>query len=112
MFRERSRFMAVTILGISAYHHDSAACLLRDGNIVDNQEERFSRKKHDARFPRNAIQFCLKQGEIEGRGPQVCRVYDKPMLKFNRLIETYIAFSLKAFARPAPEISEESLMRR
>jgi len=58
--------MAVTILGISAYYHDSAACLLRDGNIVAAaQEERFSRKKHDARFPRNAIQFFLKQGEIK-----------------------------------------------
>ena len=80
------------ILGISAYYHDSAACLVRDGKIVAAaQEERFSRKKHDPGFPRHAVEYCLAEGGI-GRGGTLGAVafYDKPSLKFGRLLETYM----------------------
>jgi carbamoyltransferase len=88
--------MAVYILGISAFYHDSAACLLRDGEIVAAaQEERFSRKKHDARFPQHAVRFCLEQADIRLEELKHIVFYDKPMLKFERLLETYLAFSPK-----------------
>lgn len=88
--------MSITILGISAYYHDSAACLLTDGKIVAAaQEERFSRKKHDARFPKNAVQFCLKELHADVSSVDAVVFYDKPFLKFNRLLETYLAFSPK-----------------
>src|SRR5499426_825141 len=88
--------MATNILGISAYYHDSAACLLRDGNIVAAaQEERFSRKKHDARFPQHAVRFCLQAGNLAVRDLEHIVFYDKPLLKFERLLETYVAFSPK-----------------
>jgi carbamoyltransferase len=88
--------MAIDILGISAFYHDSAACLLRNGEIVAAaQEERFSRKKHDARFPSHAIRFCLRSGEISPENLRYIVFYDKPLLKFERLLETYIAFSPK-----------------
>src|SRR5215831_13816903 len=88
--------MAVTILGISAYYHDSAVCLLRDGGIVAAaQEERFSRKKHDARFPRHAARFCLEAGNIHLRDLKYVVFYDKPLLKFERLLETYVTFAPK-----------------
>ena len=80
------------ILGISAYYHDSAACLVRDGKIVAAaQEERFSRKKHDPGVPRHAVEYCLAEGGI-GRGSSLGAVafYDKPSLKFGRLLETYM----------------------
>jgi carbamoyltransferase len=86
------------VLGISAYYHDSAAALVEDGAIVAAaQEERFSRKKHDARFPVNALQYCLKEAGI-GLG-EIDRVvfYDKPFLKFERLLETYLAFAPRGF---------------
>ena len=86
------------ILGLSAYYHDSAAVLLKDGEIVAAaQEERFSRKKHDARFPVHALKYCLAEGNI--RLAQVDKVsfYDKPFLKFERLLETYLAFAPKGF---------------
>ena len=84
------------ILGISAFYHDSAAALIEDGRIVAAaQEERFSRKKHDARFPVHAIRYCLG---ADGLG-SVHRVvfYDKPFLKFERLLETYLAFAPHGF---------------
>jgi carbamoyltransferase len=82
------------ILGISAYYHDSAACLVRDGEIVAAaQEERFTRKKHDHRFPTNAVRFCLERAGIEGEQVDLVAFYDKPLLKFERLIETYIDFA-------------------
>jgi len=88
--------MAIDILGISAFYHDSAACLLRNGEIVAAaQEERFSRKKHDARFPGHAIRFCLRSGETSPENLRYIVFYDKPLLKFERLLETYIAFSPK-----------------
>lgn len=88
--------MTTNILGISAYYHDSAACLLRDGEIVAAvQEERFSRKKHDARFPENAMRYCLETGGISLKDLKYVVFYDKPMLKFERLLETYVAFAPK-----------------
>jgi carbamoyltransferase len=90
--------MSIDILGISAYYHDSAACLLRDGEIVAAaQEERFTRKKHDPRFPRNAVQFCLDRAGVPLRSLKYVVFYDKPMLKFERLLETYVAFAPRGF---------------
>ena len=84
-----------TILGISAYYHDSAACLLRDGEIVAAvQEERFSRVKHDHRFPTHAVQACLREGGIGVDGLDCVAFYDKPFLKFDRILETHLALSL------------------
>ncbi len=86
------------ILGISAYYHDSAACLLRDGQILAAaQEERFSRKKHDARFPKNAIQYCLEEANITLKDIQYIAFYDKPFIKFERLLETYLAYAPHGF---------------
>jgi carbamoyltransferase len=86
------------ILGISAYYHDSAACLLRDGKIVAAaQEERFSRKKHDPGFPEHAVRFCLRQGGVRLNELKYVVFYDKPLLKFERLLETYVAFAPKGF---------------
>src|SRR5213594_1788430 len=88
--------MPMDVLGISAFYHDSAACLLRDGEIVAAaQEERFSRRKHDARFPGRAVRFCLQQGGVPLEGLKCVVFYDKPMVKFERLLETYLAFSPK-----------------
>ncbi|MCC3454343.1 MAG: carbamoyltransferase [Microcoleus sp. PH2017_15_JOR_U_A] len=88
----------MNILGISAYYHDSAAALIRDGEIIAAaQEERFSRKKHDARFPKNAIAYCLKEANIELRELDRIVFYDKPLVKFERLLETYLAYAPKGF---------------
>jgi carbamoyltransferase len=88
----------LNILGISAYYHDSAAALVRDGNIIAAaQEERFSRKKHDARFPAGAISSCLEQGGIELRDIDEVVFYDKPLVKFERLLETYLTYAPKGF---------------
>ncbi|MEH2159791.1 MAG: carbamoyltransferase [Nostoc sp.] len=84
------------ILGISAYYHDSAAALVVDGDIVAAaQEERFSRKKHDARFPKGAIAYCLKQAGIRLSEVDQIVFYDKPLVKFERLLETYLAYAPK-----------------
>lgn len=84
----------MNILGISAFYHDSAVCLIRDGVIVAAaQEERFTRKKHDFSFPARAIEFCLKQGGITAADLDVVSFYDKPFLKFERILETYLAFA-------------------
>ncbi|MEG4804027.1 carbamoyltransferase [Microcoleus sp. ARI1-B5] len=88
----------MNILGISAYYHDSAAALIRDGEIIAAaQEERFSRKKHDARFPKNAIAYCLKEANIELRELDRIVFYDKPLVKFERLLETYLAYAPQGF---------------
>jgi carbamoyltransferase len=88
----------MNILGISAYYHDSAAALIRDGEIIAAaQEERFSRKKHDARFPKNAIAFCLKEAKIDLRELDRIVFYDKPLVKFERLLETYLAYAPQGF---------------
>lgn len=86
------------ILGISAYYHDSAAALLVDGRIVAAaQEERFTRVKHDHRFPSKAVEYCLRAGEIEIEDLDYVGFYDKPLAKFDRLIETYAAFAPRSF---------------
>jgi len=86
------------ILGISAFYHDSAAALITDGRIVAAaQEERFTRKKHDASFPRNAIVYCLAEGGVTAEKLDHVVFYDKPFLKFERLLETYVALSPRGF---------------
>ena len=88
----------MNILGISAFYHDSAACLVRDGEIIAAaQEERFSRKKHDYRFPKHAIDYCLGEGGIGSEALDFVAFYDKPLLKFERLLETYLAFAPAGF---------------
>ena len=92
--REQIGERPMNILGISAYYHDSAACLVQDGRIVAAaQEERFTRKKHDHEFPQNAVDFCLSEGGIAGEELDLVTFYDKPLLKFDRILETYIAYS-------------------
>ena len=79
------------ILGISCYYHDSAAALIKNGEIISAvQEERFSRKKHDSRFPSNAIKYCLKENNIDLRDIKHIIYYEKPLLTFERLLETYL----------------------
>ena len=86
------------ILGISSYYHDSAACLIKDGEILSAiQEERISRKKHDPSFPRNSILFCIKEANISEKEIDYVVFYDKPFLKFERLLETYFAFAPRGF---------------
>ena len=86
------------ILGISAFYHDSAAALIEDGRIVAAaQEERFSRKKHDSRFPVNAVRYCLAEAGARLGGVHRVVFYDKPFLKFERLLETYLAFAPRGF---------------
>tara|TARA_Y100000590_G_scaffold217297_1_gene246055 strand:+ start:1056 stop:2897 length:1842 start_codon:yes stop_codon:yes gene_type:complete len=88
-----------SILGISAFYHDSAAALIIDGEIVSAvQEERFSRKKHDARYPHNAIQFVLNHSNLKLSEIDHIVFFEKPFLKFERLLETYLAFAPKGFA--------------
>jgi carbamoyltransferase len=87
------------ILGISAFYHDSAACLVRDGRVVAAaQEERFSRKKHDHRFPRHAVDYCLREAGITAGDLTALAFYEKPWLKFERLLETYVAFAPSGIA--------------
>ena len=86
------------ILGISSFYHDSAAALIQDGKILAAaQEERFSRKKHDERFPKNAIEYVLQAGKIELSQVDHIVFFEKPFLKFERLLETYLAFAPKGF---------------
>ncbi|HVF57358.1 MAG TPA: carbamoyltransferase [Pyrinomonadaceae bacterium] len=104
------------ILGISAYYHDSAACLVRDGEIVAAaQEERFTRKKHDHDFPSNAVEFCLRQAGISGAEVDYVAFYDKPLLKFERLLETYIDYApsgIRSFLMSMPLWLKEKLWIR
>ena len=87
-----------SILGISAFYHDSAACLLRDGEIIAAaQEERFTRKKHDPSYPKNAIQFVLDYVNLKLNDVDQIVFFEKPFLKFERLLETYVAFAPKGF---------------
>ena len=104
------------ILGISAYYHDSAAVLLVDGRIVAAaQEERFSRKKHDARFPLTAAKYCLEAGGLAAAELDAVAFYDKPFLKFERLLETYLAFAprgLASFRMAMPLWLKEKLFQK
>ena len=88
----------MNILGISAFYHDSAAALVRDGAIVAAaQEERFTRKKHDPGFPRNAIEYCLKEGRVDLGAIDYIVFYEKPFVKFERLLETYLTVAPRGF---------------
>ncbi|HEX9654180.1 MAG TPA: carbamoyltransferase N-terminal domain-containing protein, partial [bacterium] len=87
------------ILGISAFYHDSAACLVRDGEILfAAQEERFTRKKHDFDFPKHAIEFCLNEAGLRSGDLSYVAFYDKPFLKFERLLETYLTYAPRGVA--------------
>ncbi len=105
-----------TILGISAYYHDSAACLVRDGDIVAAaQEERFTRKKHDASFPRHAVAYCLAEGKLQPEELDYVGFYDKPLLKFERLLENYCGVAprgLRSFLTAMPVWLKEKLFTR
>jgi carbamoyltransferase len=88
----------MNILGLSAFYHDSAACLVSDGDIVAAaQEERFTRKKHDSGFPAKAAEYCVSSAGLQPRDIDYVIFYDKPFLKFERLFETYLAFSPRGF---------------
>jgi carbamoyltransferase len=104
------------ILGISAYYHDAAACLVIDGEIIAAaQEERFTRKKHDSSFPVNAIEYCLGEVRISSKDIDYVVFYDKPFLKFERLLETYLAFAprgFKSFATSLPIWLKEKLFQK
>ncbi len=96
----------MNILGISAFYHDSAACLVKDGSIVSAaQEERFTRKKHDYNFPSHAIKFCLDHSGLTSSDLDLVAFYDKPFLKFDRLLETYVAYApagIRSFIKAMP----------
>ena len=104
------------ILGISAFYHDSAACLLKDGQIIAAaQEERFTRKKHDAGFPSNAIEYCLREGGVGASKIDSVVFYEKPFVKFERLLETYFAFvprGFKSFVSAMPLWIKEKLFQK
>jgi carbamoyltransferase len=104
------------ILGISAFYHDSAACLLKDGEIVAAaQEERFTRKKHDAGFPHHAIQYCLEEAGISANQIDNIVFYEKPFVKFERLLETYLAFAPRgftSFAKAMPVWIKDKLFQK
>jgi len=104
------------ILGISAFYHDSAACLVKDGDIVAAaQEERFTRKKHDPGFPRRAVEYCLAQAGIGVQDLKYIVFYDKPLIKFERLMETYVGFApkgIQSFLAAMPVWLKEKLLLR
>ena len=104
------------ILGISAFYHDSAASLLVDGKIIAAaQEERFTRKKHDSSFPHKAIDFVLNYSNLELKDIDQIVFYEKPFLKFERLLETYVAFAPKgfvSFSRAMPIWLKEKLFQK
>lgn len=101
------------ILGIAGYYHDSAAAILKDGEIIAAaQEERFSRKKHDARFPQHAIRYCLEEAGIELKDVEQIVFYDKPLIKFERLLETYLSYApsgIRSFIQAMPVWLKEKL---
>lgn len=96
----------MNILGISAFYHDSAACLIQDGKIIAAaQEERFTRKKHDFSFPQNAINYCLQEGGLKGENLDFVAFYDKPFIKFERILATYLAYApygIRSFIKAIP----------
>ena len=101
------------IIGISAYYHDSAACIVKDGELIAAaQEERFTRKKHDASFPENAIQYCLREADITPKQIGYIAFYEKPFLKFERILETYLNYApkgIKSFSLSMPIWLKEKL---
>ena len=96
----------MNILGISAFYHDSAACIIKDGELIAAaQEERFTRKKHDHSFPLKAIQYCLETAKINGVDLDYVAFYDKPILKFERILETYLSYApigIRSFLKAMP----------
>ncbi len=106
----------VNILGISCWYHDAAACLLQDGAITAAaQEERFTRRKHDPSFPRHAIDYCLKAGNLAAADLDIVAFYDKPFLKFERLLETYLSYAprgVASFLKAMPVWLKEKLWIR
>ena len=94
------------ILGISAFYHDSAACLVRDGKIIAAcQEERFTRQKHDSSFPANSVKYCLESCGLEAKDLDLAAFYEKPFLKFERILETYLSFApfgINSFIKAMP----------
>jgi len=103
----------MNILGISAFYHDSAACLVRDGQIIAAaQEERFTRKKQDFDFPKNAISYCMREGGISKEEINYATFYEKPFIKFERILETYVAFApagIKPYLKAIPLWTKERL---
>jgi carbamoyltransferase len=97
---------SASVLGISAFYHDSAACLVRDGQIIAAaQEERFTRKKHDASFPRQAVDYCLREGGLKVADLELVAFYEKPFLKFDRILHSYLAYApagLRSFLMAIP----------
>ena len=106
----------MNILGLSAYYHDSAAALVRDGEIIAAaQEERFTRKKHDHRFPSNAVEYCLREAGIGAANVDYVVFYDKPFQKFERLLETYLDYApegIRSFLQAMPLWLREKLWMR
>lgn len=106
----------MNILGISAFYHDSAACLVRDGEIIAAaQEERFTRKKHDFSFPANAVEYCLKEAGINAEELDYVGFYDKPFIKFERILYSYLAYApvgIKSFFKSIPLWIKQKLFIR
>mgnify|MGYP000179819848 CR=1 FL=1 len=106
----------MNILGISAFYHDSAACLVRDGEIIAAaQEERFTRKKHDYNFPINAVEYCLKEAGIKAEDLDYVGFYDKPFIKFERILYSYLAYApigIKSFFKSIPLWIKQKLFIR
>ena len=105
-----------SILGVSAFYHDSAAAIVIDGNIIAAaQEERFTRKKHDKRYPFNAVEYVLKESKLKLHEVDYIVFYEKPFLKFERLLETYVAFApkgFKSFSKSMPLWLKEKLFQK
>ena len=106
----------MNILGISAFYHDSAACLVRDGEIIAAvQEERFTRKRHDAGFPKHAVRYCLEEAGIKTSDLDYVGFYDKPFIKFERILETYLSIApsgMKQFLAAIPIWLKDKLWTR
>ena len=104
------------ILGISAWFHDSAACIIHNGKIIAAvQEERFTRVKHDDSFPTNAVRYCVSEAGISHKQIDSVVFYDKPFLKFDRILETYLAFAprgFSSFSKSLPLWIKEKLFQR
>jgi carbamoyltransferase len=111
--RQVRNFEEMHIIGISAFYHDSAACLVRDGDIVAAaQEERFTRKKHDPDFPHQAVAYCLREGKVSLAAVDYVVFYEKPLIKFERILETQLAYApagLRSFLRSTPLWLKEKL---
>ena len=101
------------ILGISCFYHDAAACLLENGEIIAAaQEERFTRKKHDQQFPGNAVRYCLAEASARDGDVDAVAFYDKPILKFHRILETHLATAprgIRPFMKAVPVWLREKL---